>query len=129
VLRVLRPANPAVRALLRSRAHRLLSGRLAVLAYEGHRSGRTFEIPLRYAAAAEGRFVAVAVRPERKLWWRSFAEPREAGLLVRCERVRAVGRLAAGEARQQAAAAYVARYPRSQGLVRDAAVVVFERAG
>ena len=71
-LRALRLANPLVRVVLRSPVHRVLSGRLLVLSYRGHRSGRTFRIPLRYAETADGAFVAVAVRPDRKLWWRSF---------------------------------------------------------
>ena len=127
-LRLLRFANPVVRAVLRSPAHALLSGRLAVLGYTARRTRRRFEIPVRYAETGDGAFAAVAVRPERKLWWRSFAEPREAALLVRRRQVRVVGRLPAGPARERAAAAYVSRYPRSQRLVRDAAVVLFERA-
>ena len=35
-------------------------------------------IPLRYAETETGDLVAVAVHPERKQWWRSFAEPRTA---------------------------------------------------
>ena len=38
-LRVLRLANPFVRVVLESRAHRLVSGRLLLLAYRGRRSG------------------------------------------------------------------------------------------
>jgi hypothetical protein len=128
-LRLLRLANPVVRAVLCSRAHALLSGRLTLLSYEGHRSGRTFHIPVRYAELGDGRVVAIAVRPRRKLWWRSFAEPREAALELRGHRVPVVGRLAEGDAREQAAAAYASRYPGSAGLVRDAALVVFEWAG
>ena len=128
-LRLLRLANPLVRAVLRSPAHGLLSGRLTVLSYAGHRSGSAFRIPVRYAESPDRAFVAIAVRPERKLWWRSFVEPREAALLVRRREVRVVGRLAVGQSRRRAAAAYLARYPRSESLVRDAAVVVFERTG
>ena len=43
------------RAILRSPAHGVLSRSLAVLEYEGRRSGRTFAIPLRYAETAGGR--------------------------------------------------------------------------
>jgi hypothetical protein len=118
-----------VRAVLRSPAHGLLSGRLAVLSYVGHRSGSAFRIPVRYAETRDRTFVAVAVRPDRKRWWRSFATPREAALLVRRRDLRVVGRLAVGESRERAAAAYLSRYPRSEGLLRDAAVVLFERAG
>jgi hypothetical protein len=118
-----------VLALLRSRAHALLSGRLVVLEYEGRRSGRTFAIPLRYARTADGKLVAIAVRPDRKLWWRSFAEPSPARLELRGAGVPVVGHAAAGPLRDEAAAAYRARYPRSAVLLEDAALVVFEQAG
>ena len=128
-LRLLRAANPLVRAVLRSRGHVVLSGRFLVLTYRGHRSGRTFHIPLRYAELTDGRLVAMAVRPARKLWWRSFAAPREATLELRGARVPVVGRLAEGPLRDEARATYAARYPRSTRLLEGAALVVFERAG
>jgi len=115
--------------VLRSPAHGLLSGRFAVLTYEGRGSGRTFRIPVRYATLGDGRLVAIAVQPERKLWWRSFAEPREATLLLRRLPVEVAGTLVAGDVGTDARAAYAARYPRSAGLLEDAALVVFERTG
>ena len=48
--------------MLCSRAHALLSGTVAVLRYDGHRSGRTFHIPVRYAELGDDRLVAIAVR-------------------------------------------------------------------
>jgi hypothetical protein len=129
LLRLLRLANPLVRVVLHSRAHGLLSGRLVLLTYEGHRSGRTFRIPVRYAMLGDARLVAIAVRPERKLWWRSFAEPRAATVLLRRLPVEVVGTLADGDVGSDARAAYAARYPRSARLVDAAAVVVFERRG
>jgi hypothetical protein len=123
-LRVLRLANPLVRALLRSPAHGALSGRLLVLAYRGHRSGHVFRIPLRYAGA-NGMIVAVAVRPERKLWWRSFAQPSLSALTLRGESVEATGVVAVGVERERALGVYLTRYPRSARLARDAAVVVW----
>ena len=129
-LRLLRLGNPFVRAILRSPAHGVLSRSLAVLEYEGRRSGRTFAIPLRYAETAGGRgLVTVAVDPPRKLWWRAFAEPRRAFVLLRGQRHEVLGTLLEGAPRDGAAATYAARFPRSAGLLEDAAVVVFERAG
>ena len=129
-LRLLRLANPVVRAILRSPAHGLLSGSLAVLEYEGRKSGRTFAIPLRYAETGDGcRLVTVAVDPPRKLWWRAFTEPRSAVVLVRRRRRDVAGTLVEGAPREEAVAAYAARFPRSAGLLDAAAVVVFERAG
>ena len=129
-LRLLRLANPVVRAILRSSAHGLLSGSLAVLEYEGRTSGRTFAIPLRYAETGDGsRFVTVAVDPPRKLWWRAFTEPRPAVVLLRRRRCDVAGALVEGAPREGAVAAYAARFPRSAGLLDNAAVVVFARAG
>lgn len=124
-LRLLRLANPFVRAVLDSRAHGLLSGRLVLLEYSGRRSGRTFRIPLRYAPTTDGAVVAVAVRPERKQWWRAFAPEGQATLTLRGAVVAADGQVAAGEARTAALEAYVVRYPRSRGVAHDSAVVVF----
>ena len=125
-LRALRLANPLVIVVLRSPVHRVLSGRLLVLSYRGHRSRRTFRIPLRYAETADGAFVAVAVHPDRKLWWRSFRSGRDGTLVLRGRPIDAHGTLLAGRPRDAALDAYVARYPRSAPLVRDAAIVVFE---
>jgi hypothetical protein len=115
--------------VLRSRAHVLLSGRLAVLEYAGRRSGTVFAIPVRYAETPDGTLVAIAVRPGRKLWWRSFAAPHDAMLELRGRRVAVVGTVADGRLRDEAATAYRARYPRSARLLGDAALVVFVRPG
>ena len=96
-----------------------------MLDYRGHRSGRAFRIPLRYAETTDGSVVAVAVQPERKRWWRSFAEPADATLTLRGEHVETIGALAEGDDRERALAAYVSRFPRSDQLARDAAIVVF----
>jgi hypothetical protein len=128
-LRLLRLGNPLVRGILRSRCHRLLSGSLIVLEYEGRTSGRVFAIPLRYADTEDGYLVALAVRPSRKRWWRAFVEPARAVVLLRGQRHEVVGTLAEGSLRDDARAAYATRYPRSEVLLEDAALVVLERAG
>ena len=127
-LRLLRLANPLVRVLLDSRLHGALSGRLVLVAYSGRRSGRRFRIPLRYATTGDGAVVAVvavALRPERKQWWRAFAPAGPATLTLRGVDVSADGQVALGAAREAALEAYLGRYPRSRGLAHDAAVVVF----
>jgi len=124
-LRLLRLGNPVVRAVLGSRAHRLLSGRLLVLDYRGPRTGRQYRIPLRYTELETGELVAVAVRPERKQWWRSFAEPAAASVLLRGATVEVVGELASDETRAGVLARYDARNPRGARWTGDAAVVVF----
>jgi len=125
-LRVIRLANPLVRVVLESGAHRLVSERLVLLTYRGRRSGREFRIPLRYARTDAGALVAVAVRPERKQWWRTFSGGEQAILTIRGERVDVRGVVSAGGERDVALRAYVGRYPRSRRLTEHAAVVVFE---
>jgi hypothetical protein len=125
-LRLLRLANPLVRRVLESRAHRLLSGRLVLLAYRGRRSGRELRIPLRYAETESGALVAVAVRPDHKRWWRAFRTEAPATLTLRGAHQGAVGVVADGDERVAALRAYLDRYPRSARLTHDAAVVVFD---
>lgn len=122
---LLRLANPFVRALLRSRMHGLWSGRLLLLRYRGRRSGRTFEIPLRYARTANGELVLLAVDARRKLWWRSFAlAETPATALVRGERLPVTARLVRGDERESALDAYVRRYPYARPFTRGAEVVL-----
>ena len=124
-LRVLRLANPFVRVVLESRVHPLLSGRLVLLSYRGRRSGGVFRIPLRYAVTDAGELVAVAVRPERKKWWRTFSGGHGATLMLRGQRIGVRGMLTQGGERDSALRAYLDRYPRSRRITENAAVVVF----
>jgi hypothetical protein len=66
-----RTVNPVVRAVLRSPAHGLLSGRLMLLTVTGRRSGRAFTIPVGYHQ--EGDRLRVNLEwPERKRWWHNL---------------------------------------------------------
>jgi F420H(2)-dependent quinone reductase len=66
-----RVVNPAIRMLLRSPAHRLASGSLALVTYTGRESGRQYTIPVGYKD--EGDEVTIAVGwPDRKVWWRNL---------------------------------------------------------
>ena len=64
--------NPVVAAILRSRFHHLLSGRLIVLSYSGMRSGRTIAVPVGYKELAPGRLRISVGNPSRKVWWRNL---------------------------------------------------------
>ncbi len=58
-LRLLRLANPAVCAAASLALCTVSSaGRCSLLAYRGHRSGRAFEIPLRYVELGDGRLAS-----------------------------------------------------------------------
>jgi hypothetical protein len=68
-----RVVNPVVHGVLRSPAHRLLSGHLALLTVTGRRSGRTFTFPVGYHQ--DGDRVTIGVDwPERKRWWRNLSD-------------------------------------------------------
>lgn len=71
---MLHAPNPLVRAVLRSPAHRLLSGRVLLLTYTGRRSGTRYTIPVEYRRDGEALVITVGW-PERKLWWRNLREP------------------------------------------------------
>jgi len=83
--------NSVVLAVLRSPAHRLLSGMAVELRYTGRRSGRQYVLPVQYARDGE-RLVVVPQRPESKTWWRNFLTPQPVG-------IRLNGRMYAGTAR------------------------------
>src|SRR4051812_2573211 len=80
-----RIGNPAVVALLRSRAHRLVSGRLLLITVTGRRTGRTFEIPVGYSRDGDQLTIPV-VMPGAKLWWRNLRGGAPVQLLLRGER-------------------------------------------
>ena len=65
--------NPFVQGLLRSPAHGLFSGRLALLTVTGRRSGRTFTFPVGYHRDRERVTIGVGW-PGRKRWWRNLVD-------------------------------------------------------
>lgn len=112
-LRGLRLANPVVRAVLRSPAHRLLDRSLLLLTYHGRRSGRAFTIPVMYAEDGD-RLVVLAARPGEKLWWRSIGDGAPVELRLRGATVRGAARvLAEAGERRTALTAYLRRFPRA----------------
>jgi hypothetical protein len=64
-------ANPLIGTILRSPAHRLLSGKLALVTYTGRKSGREYTIPVLYERDADTVRIEVGW-PERKRWWRNL---------------------------------------------------------
>lgn len=73
--------NRAVLAILRSRAHWLLSGFAVEVRYRGRRSGREFAVPLQYAKV-NGRLVVRPQKPDQSTWWRNFRAPRPVVVLI-----------------------------------------------
>jgi hypothetical protein len=100
--------NPLVRAVLRSPAHRLLSGRLLLLTYTGRRSGERYTIPVQCVRDGDDLLVTVGW-PERKLWWRSLRGP-GTGVTIA---IRGREREAIAEVRETADAVTVRLRPRA----------------
>ena len=105
--------NSVILAVLRSPAHRLLSGVVVELRYAGRRTGREYAVPVQYARAAD-RLVVLPQDAPHKTWWRNFRTPQPVTL-------RLAGRLHTGTARvidrddpgwEEARQAYAARWRR-----------------
>lgn len=109
-------ANTVVAGILRSPAHRLLSGSTDLLAYEGRRSGRSIVLPTQYARSGDDLVVLVG-RPQTKHWWRNFTEPRDVDVLVAGQWRPMTGQAICGADDPEVAvpllAVYLARFPRA----------------
>src|SRR5690348_6057183 len=80
--------NRLLEWLLRSRAHRLVSGRLALVTYTGRKSGRRYTIPTFYRDKGEEITIGVGW-PDQKVWWRNLrGEGASVTLVVRGRTVR-----------------------------------------
>lgn len=103
--------NRIAMAVLRSPLHRALSGSLMVLAYQGRRTGRRYELPLQYVR--HGDDIAVwAGSAEGKTWWRNFEEPTAVEVVLGGRVQRGKARLVDDAAmRRELLSAYVERYP------------------
>lgn len=109
--------NQIVAALLRSRAHALLSGRVALVRYRGRRSGRWIETPVQYVELDDGIVVLVG-RPDSKRWWRNFSTGADLDVLVQGVWRSLYARVVRERDEPALAArlldAYVARFPSSR---------------
>jgi deazaflavin-dependent oxidoreductase (nitroreductase family) len=121
-----RVSNPLVTAVLRSRFHKLLSGSAAVLTVTGRRSGRSYRVPVQYAA--DGQTVCVVPGGwEHKTWWRNLIQPAKVRLGLQGRDVTGVGQAFSGDRDPQLVAAgmaiYLAKFAASarvRGIARDA---------
>ncbi len=77
-----RAANPAVRAVLSSPLHPLLSRGLALITVTGRRSGRRYTFPVGYRQTGDRVIVNVGW-PERKQWWRNLRDGGRVQMLIR----------------------------------------------
>lgn len=94
--RIATRAKPWVAAILRSRAHPLLSFGLMLISFEGRKSGRRYTFPVGYQRSGD-TVTVLASRARRKNWWRNFREPGPVELLVRGAWLAGTGRALAGD--------------------------------
>ena len=110
--------NPIVRAVLCSRAHRLLSGHLLLLDCTGRRTGDRYVVPVGYApASAGGDLIVVVGRHATKTWWRNFdARPQQVTVHLCGHPAQASARLlkVGTDEHGQAVRAYKTRLPRAR---------------
>ena len=108
--------NGVVLAVLRSPAHRLLSGTAVELRYTGRRSGREYVLPVQYARDGE-RLIVVPQAAESKTWWRNFGTPQPVGVRLRGRLRPAVARVVEREDAQweKDRQTYEARWRRLSG--------------
>ena len=64
-------ANSVVEFVLKSPLHRLMSGKLVVIRYQGQRTGTEYTLPVQYADTHHGIVVLVG-ESDTKTWWRNF---------------------------------------------------------
>ncbi|MFZ0325325.1 MAG: hypothetical protein WAN48_14495 [Actinomycetes bacterium] len=82
--------NRLVLGILRSPAHRLLSGALLEIDYVGRRSGTVYALPAQYARDGH-RLVVWPGHPEKKRWWRNFTTPTDVDVRLQGAASRASG--------------------------------------
>ena len=75
-------ANTAVKKILRSPAHPMLSGSTVLIRYTGNRTGKKYALPVQYADAHHGLVVLVG-EAENKTWWRNFADMGQLQVLLK----------------------------------------------
>jgi hypothetical protein len=88
-----RTVNHAVKAILRSPAHGVLSDRLLVMTVTGRRTGKQRSFPVAYREEAADQLRIHIDWPEKKVWWRNLKSPAPVSV-----RLRGVQRSGVGEA-------------------------------
>lgn len=122
-----RLVNPAVRVVLGSPAHRVVSGGLVGVAYAGRLTGRTCRLVTGYAQAGDGTVLVLVGNPSRKAWWRNFRQPLDAELLLRGQSRAATGVVLPQGSHQwgDGAEVYAAQRPRAASALSGAELVAF----
>ncbi len=121
-----RLVDPVVRAVSRTRAHRLLGPHLAVIGYTGRRTGRRHELPV-VTAPCPGGLVVLVGGADGKTWWRNLEDgPRDVTVRRHGQGMSCRARLvhSGDPGREEAASAYRATFPRVAVAPGDPLVVL-----
>ena len=107
-----RVVNGIVAAVLRSPAHRLLSGSLLLLTFPRWRGGEG-TIPVMYVRSGDGLLLA-ASDPEHKRWWRNLRSPKAVRVRLRGRSLGATAVVCSDRAEiEWAIEIYLGRFPRA----------------
>jgi deazaflavin-dependent oxidoreductase (nitroreductase family) len=75
--------NHAVKAVLRSPAHSMLSGKLLVMTVTGRRTGKKRSFPVAYDEDGPNHLRIHIDWPEKKVWWRNLKRPAPVSVRLR----------------------------------------------
>ena len=73
--------NPAVRLILRSPFHGMMSNSLLLITYNGRNSGKKYSLPVQYVSDIRTIYIIVGM-PEKKTWWRNLRRGATVQLLL-----------------------------------------------
>ncbi len=103
--------NRMAMAVLRSPLHRVMSGSLMVMSYEGRRSGRRYELPLQYVGSGD-ELAVLAGKARDKTWWRNFTDAAQVDVVIRGSTVGGKAHVVADHAeRTELLTRYLDRFP------------------
>ncbi|MBP3083573.1 nitroreductase/quinone reductase family protein [Mycolicibacterium fortuitum] len=80
---LVRAVTPLVKAVLRSPAHRCLSGTMMILTVTGRRTGRSYQIPISYVADGA---VVTCITGIENTWWKNLRGGAEVTVLLQRKR-------------------------------------------
>ncbi|HUU61352.1 MAG TPA: nitroreductase family deazaflavin-dependent oxidoreductase [Acidimicrobiia bacterium] len=105
--------NFLVGAVLRSPMHRVMSGSLLLLTFQGRRTGKDYTFPVGYARFGPDELVVLAGRPEGKTWWTNLRGGMPARVRLGGRELEGDARLVKGEEAISRLTAYLEQLPRA----------------
>jgi deazaflavin-dependent oxidoreductase (nitroreductase family) len=106
--------NPIVRLILRSPFHRLFSGSIVLITYQGRKSGKTYTLPVQYVQADKLIYILPGA-PDQKTWWRNLRGGAPVRLRLDGQDLNARGEVLTGDTGRdeirRALDAYLQRFP------------------